>query len=418
MAFMLRTLIQSFFSKGLVATISFFILIVSSKFLGVSTRGEISLIILNLAIMQMVNEIYTGYSLVHFAAKYNVHKIFNTGVLFTLIVTGVSNMLLFTLNIQPQGYFFHLLILSVIMILNTFNCVLILAKENYRMYNFLSVIQPLLLFSGILFYTQVLRNYTLSAYVMPLLFSFIISFLISTIFTLKKITLVKQTNQLFELKPILINGFFCQAAVLMHVLSGKLCYYLLETKPDVGLYSTSNTLIESVMIITNSVTPILLSKVANQSVNTSVAKFSLIFAKLCFLFSIMAVGIIYVIPQDFFAYLLGDSFRLSKKLMLILSPGIIMLSFSGIISHYFSGIGNLKIVSFYNFFGFMTSLILALLLVKDYGIYGAAIATNASYLITFLLSLFIFMKKNRIKPGSLIGISEDINELKKIFSGK
>ncbi len=70
------------------------------------------------------------------------------------------------------------------------------------------------------------------------------------------------TNTEFEMKPILKNGLYCQLAVLMYILSGRLSYYLLETKPDVGLYSTASSLIESVLIITNSITPILLSKIA------------------------------------------------------------------------------------------------------------------------------------------------------------
>jgi len=415
---MLKTIIQSFFTKGLVAIASFAILIISSKYLGISTRGEISVIILNLAIIQMINEIYTGYSLVHFVAKYNPAKIFLKGLGFTLLITSLSNIVLYVLGIQPPGYGWMLYFLSVIMILNTFNCVLILAKEYYRMYNFLSVLQPALLLAGIFIYLGLFKEYTLSAYLVPLVLSFVIAFIISFWFVVNRMVLTKVSNTSFKWTPILRNGLFCQLAVLMHVLSGKLCYYLLDTKPDVGLFSTSTSLIESVLIITNAITPILLSKVANASVSTPLPRFTLIFAKLCFLFSILAVLVLYFIPEELFIYLLGKSFSASKNIMLALSPGIIFLSFSGIISHYFSGIGNLKIVSFYNFFGFITSLVLALLLIGPMGITGAVIATNVSYFITFVLSLIIFMKKNNMKLADLVSGKSDWVELKKIFSGK
>ncbi len=73
---MLQKVIQSLFTKGSVAVVNFLILIVTSKYLGISTRGDIGIIMLNLAIIQMINEIYTGYSLVHFIAKYNINKIY------------------------------------------------------------------------------------------------------------------------------------------------------------------------------------------------------------------------------------------------------------------------------------------------------------------------------------------------------
>lgn len=414
---MLRNLIQSFFTKGSVAVINFLILILSAKYLGIATRGEISLVILNLSIIQMINEIYTGYSLVHFVSKFNVKAIYKNGVVFTLIVSGLTNLILLLLNKTPENFGGLLFFLALIIILNTFNCVLILAKEFYKMYNFLSILQPVVLLMGILFSTLVLRNYTLGAYLWPMIISFIISFAISSIFVFNYV-FAKNTNTTFEYAPILKNGFYCQLAVLMYILSGKLSYYLLETKPDVGLYSTSMSLIESVLIITNSFAPVLLAKVANQTMNISAARLTLLFAKLCFIFSVLAITIIYFIPETLFSLVLGESFSASKNLMLLISPGIALLSFSGTLSNYFSGIGNLKMVSFYNFFGFLCTIIIAPFLINSMGINGAAISTNVAYLITFLVSLTVFMKINKLPFISLFRIKEDYEDLKQLISSK
>lgn len=413
---MLRKIIQSFITKGSVAIVNFLILIISSKYLGISTRGEISLIILNLAIIQMINEIYTGYSLVHFISKFNISRIYANGFIFTIAATSITNLVLYLLHKQPAGYGLLLYLISLIIILNTFNCVLILAKEFYKIYNFLSVFQPVVLLVGIFIYTFFLKIYTLDAFIWPLIISFGLSFFISTYFVFMY-TLKSNANELFELKPIVMNGLYCQLAVLMYILSGRLSYYLLETKPDVGLYSTASSLIESVLIITNSITPILLSRIAISGKSNSSIQFTLIFAKLCFLFSIVAIGILYFIPNSLFTYLLGSSFQTSKTLMLELSPGIVFLSFSGIISHYFSGIGNLKMVSFYNFFGFLTTLILAPWLIHQMGIKGAVITTNLAYFITFVVSTIVFIKTSGLKTSNLFTIKEDLIELKRIVSG-
>lgn len=413
---MLRKIIQSLITKGSVAVVNFLILIVSSKYLGISTRGEISLIILNLSIIQMINEIYTGYSLVHYVSRFNINKIYLNGIAFTLGACTITNAGLYSLNMMPEGFGWLLYLLSIIIILNTFNCVIILAKEFYKMYNFLSFFQPVVLLLGIFLFTSFSGNYTLDAFIWPLIISFALSFTISSYFVFV-FALKSDVKEDFDLKPILKNGLYCQLAVLMYILSSRLSYYLLETKPDVGLYSTASSLIESVLIITNSITPILLSRVALLGNTKNSITFTLIFAKLCFVFSILAVIIIYFIPDAFFSFLLGDAFKTSKSIMLMLSPGIIFLSFSGIISHYYSGIGNLKMVSFYNFFGFAVTAVLAPYFISHYGINGAALTTNLAYFVTLVVSTVVFFKSTGLGAKDLFTIKGDIEQLKEIISG-
>ncbi len=412
---MLLKIIHSLFTKGSVAVVNFLILIISSRYLGVSTRGEISLIILNLSVIQLINEVYTGYSLVHYISKFNIHKIYANGVIFTLFTTLATNAVFYLIGEQIEGYQLLFLLLSVMVILNTFNCVLILAREFYKMYNFLSIIQPALLLAGIFIYTFILKDFTLGAFLWPLLISFGISLSVSTIFVIRYV-LINNTSQDFELKPILINGLYCQLAALMYVLSSRLSYYLLETKPDVGLSSTSSSLLGSGLIVTNSVTPILLSKVAITGNNLKSVQLTQILAKTCMLFSILAIAVVYLIPDSLFILLLGNTFSGSKEIMMLLSPGIIFLSFSGIISHYYSGIGKLKTVSFYNFFGFAASIVLAPWLIKDHGIFGAALTTNVAYFITFCAALIVFSKDNSLSIRSLTEFKNDFRELKHLFT--
>jgi O-antigen/teichoic acid export membrane protein len=412
---MLHKILRSFLTKGSVAVINLLILILTSKYLGISTRGEISILILNLAIIQMVNEVYTGYSLVHFISRFSLTKIYANGFIFTVIINSASNLVLYYTNSLPEGFSFLFFVLSFMIILNTFNCVLILSRELYKIYNLLSILQPLLLLIGILYFTFINKDFTLNAFLWPLVISFTVTFTIST-YVVFRFVITQNTNSSFEWKPILKNGIYCQLAVLMYVLSGRLNYYLLESKPDVGLYSTASSLIESVLIITNAVTPILLSRVAIVGKNNKSIRFTLVFAKACLFFSLATILLLCTVPNGWFTFVLGSSFSANKNLMLALSPGIVFLSFSGIISHYFSGIGNLKMVSFYNFFGFVTTALLAPLLIKTYGIYGAVITTNISYFITFLVSVVVFIKSTQTPVRALLNIKSDFAELKSIVS--
>src|SRR3954469_3977035 len=129
---MFKNILHSLFTKGLVAVINFFILIVSSRYLGVSSRGEIAIFILNISIIQIVNEVYTGYSLAYFIPKFNLKKIYILGIVYTLIFCSLSNVVVVFINRQVAGYEWLGYIVSLLIIINTFNCVLILGKEKVK----------------------------------------------------------------------------------------------------------------------------------------------------------------------------------------------------------------------------------------------------------------------------------------------
>ncbi len=414
---MFKNILHSLVTKGLVAIINFFILIVSSRYLGVSSRGEISIFILNIAIIQIVNEVYTGYSLVYFIPKFDLKKIYIFGLVYTLIFCSLSNVIVVFLNKQVPGYGWLGYIVSLLIIINTFNCVLILGKEKVKAYNFLNLLQPLLLLIGLGFSLLVLKEFTFNSYIFPLLFSFIIAFIFSTAMVLK-INFNASKERTFDLKPVIINGLICQAAVLMHIFCNRYSYYLLPSTAKVGLYSSASSLIESVLIIANGISPVLLARVANTGDTLRSSEMTLSLSKASFIFSLAAVLVIFLLPEGFFIYLLGDGYAGIKRLMMLYAPGILMVSFFGIISHYFSALGKLKLILFCNSFGFIISLIAAPVLIKKYDMDGAAYTVNLAYLAVGIAIGAAFFISNKMKIKRLFGISYDIQNLKDIIAAK
>lgn len=411
---MIKNIIQTLFTKGFVAIINFLVLIISSKYLGLSTRGEISLFVLNIANIQIINEIYTGYSLVYFVPKFNLKKLFVNGIIWTLIATSVSNILFFVLNKEIVGYEWHMYILSLLVILNTFNMVVILAKENVKLYNFLSVLQPLLLISGIAFFTLYLKDFTFRSYVIPLFISFSLTFIISFVRVIQYI-INDQSKLEFSLRSVFANGFFCQLAGWFHVQINRFTWYIFGTSALVGLYSAASSLIESVWIIASGITPIVLSKISNTGDTPFNRNITITLAKAGFLLSCLAVLVIWFIPVELFIYLLGEDFTEVKHLMLVLSPGILCISFSTVISHYFSGIGKLKFIAGCNFMGFVFAIILAPILMERYSLTGAAIAANVGYFISSLGLFFGFAVRNKLTLSEFFNFKSDIRNIKQAF---
>ncbi len=414
---MFKNIINSVATKGIVAVINFIILIFSSKYLGVSSRGEISILILNIAIIQIINEIFTGYSLVYFIPTYNLKKIVVAGVLYTLIACSICNSVFYILKKQLPNYEWLSYFISLIIILNTFNCVIILAKQKIRLYNFLNIIQPIILLIGLVISTQVYKNYRFTAFFYPMLISFIVAFTISMVATFKLI-LASKTTLHFSIKPIFINGFFCQMAVLMHIACNRYSYYLLPNSADVGLYSSASSLIESILIICNGISPVLLSKIANQGNTERNQQLTLSLSKLSFVLSIVGVGLIAILPNTFFIFMLGADFIHIKYYMLLYAPGILMISFMAIISHYFSALGKLKTILVCNSFGFIATISLAPLLIKNMGIEGAAITANIAYLLNAITIGYVFFKTNKLSITHLIFVKKDILSLKELIKNK
>lgn len=408
---MLKKIAHTLFSKGSTAFINFAILLITSKVLGGEIRGEITLFVLNIAIIQIVNEIYTGYTLVHFIPKFSFKKLYKFGFLWVAVCTLVLSVFFYLFNVRMGGNWVHLFLLSFIVILHSFHLVFILGKEKIKLYNWLSFSQPLILLLSLLIFIFVLQQKSVTSYIISMYISFVPPAIISSIYIFKEYrNPIKQ--EVFLVKQVFTNGFYNQFAALTHMLSNRYNYYLLSTNLLVGVYSSATSLIESVWLISGSVTPIILTHVANSKQNEENKHITFVLAKLCFLLSIVCVLVLYFIPDVFFVFLLGDDFAETKHIMLLLSPGILCVSFSSIIVHYYSGIGQQKTIALANLCGFITTISLGYTLISNYSVVGACYVSSISYFITSMILLIVFMRKHHFTIKDLFEIRKNIYLIK------
>ena len=399
------------------ALVNLAVLLVSSKQLGSDVSGKLSLLILDIAIIQIINEIYTGYALVYFIPKYSLKKVYVTGVIWTIICTvlcSLTMVLLFYLfDIGISEDWMHLAVLSFIIILHSFHMVIILAKEKIKEYNFFNFLQPALLFATLLVMFFVFRLKTIDSYIIALYVSFGISIVLSSFQLIHIFKNHQDDISVFEPKPILKNGFYNQLANLCHMLSNRFNFYLLGNTILVGIYARSSSLIESVWIISGSVSPIILTYIANSKNPSNNARLTLLLAKICFLLSLFCVVVLYFIPRDFFVYLLGPDFIHVKTVMLYLSPGILFISFATIISHYFAGLGKQKILVTANSFGLLATVLTSHYFVSRYQLLGACYSTIISYFVAATILVVVFLKENKFGILDLLRFKKDFDLLKK-----
>lgn len=415
---MIRQIIQSIAVKAIVAIINFLILIVSSKYLGVYSRGEISLFLLNLTIIQSINEIFTGYSIVHFVPKFNLKKIIFYGIGFTFIFSSLSNLLIVSLHKQVQGYEWFGYFISILVILNTFNCMLLLGRASFNSFNFLAFLQPFLLLIGILFLVFYQQQYTLTSYLWPLMLSFLVSFLISSFLLFKSSYKSTTTTIDFKLREILSNGFYYQMALLLFVFCNRFSFFLLVDNKKIGLYASACMLMESVLLVVNSISPILLSKVANQKTPVKLSREVLSFAKLAFLSTSFFVLLILILPENYLLFFLGKGFEGIKSLMIAYSPSVLVLSFISIISNYFTGIGKQKYILMSYLLGLFSTIFFAPYLIDNFNMLGAAYSANISYFAVAVIISFLFFYETKLSFTELLKSKFEFNFLYKLIKNQ
>ncbi|PBQ31768.1 hypothetical protein CNR22_08295 [Sphingobacteriaceae bacterium] len=416
---MLKNLISSFFAKSTVAFTLLGILLVQTQQLGSEEVGQVSKLILNLAIIQTISEIYTGSALVYFIPKHAISKIYSYGVLWTIACIFGINSVFYTLQkLYPQfdlgvkDLWLHVLILSFLVTMQAFHTVVLLAKEKIKIYNFLIFFQPLLLLAVLCVAVFILQIKNVNAYLIAAYVSWTVSFLISTFFILKMVTKDEGKSPV-KIKDVLRNGFVNQLGNLAHTLSNRYNYYMIGTTMLVGIYSSATSLIESVWILSGSISPIILTHIANQKDVSNNSRVTFLLSKICFLLSLLCVLVVVVLPEDFFTFLLGKDFSGTKTIMLYLSPGVLCLSFSSIISHYFSGLGKQRILLLANSSGLAITLCTSYYFISRFGLVGACYAASLSYIAQAIVLTLVFMKNNNYTFLQLFAFRKDLELLRR-----
>lgn len=394
---LIKKISYSIVTKGIVACINFLVLILSSRYLGVETRGQISLLILNIANLQMISEIFTGYALVHFIPRYSLKKIFVYGIVWIIGVLVLGVLFLYYLNYLIPGYEIEFVVACAMVILNTFCMVIVLGKENIHLYNWLSILQPCVLLVVLCFNIFIEKKFVLDTYFNALFYSFGLALLINLLAVLQYL----KKDDLYEFKwqMIVSNGFLSQWSNWMHLLANRFSYYVLSViaLQFLGIYSTACSLMESVFLIYSGISTVVLSYVSNETNENKAKKVTIQAATGSFILTFLAVILIIVIPEKWLLYILGKGFLNIKLPMVLLSVGVLVISYSAVFSHYFSGKGLLKYNAISNTIACLFTVLFSPIFIQRWNIAGAAVVASVSYSIEAVLITYFFHRHGSVQ---------------------
>ncbi len=408
----LSTIRNTFISKAGIVLINFLLVVVSTNLWGPEGRGNIAIVIADVSIIAIINNILAGSCVAFYTPKRGFSVIMPIAYLWTLVSTAVFS-LLFSFALK-HGSFQYIFFITLLNSLSTLHLLYFSAKQQFKLYNILSFIQPLIniIFVFALYYVLPVKTEVVyfKAYILAFFIVYIVSAIIS--FRQNKPRLVidyKLGREMF------VYGWQTELSSLIQFVNYRVVYFLIlyfAGISEVGIYSTAIAIAESIWVISRSISTVLYSKVINVASNDEGIYYTKVSVRYSIWFSALLYVVLLIMPISLYSFIFGKDFGAIKPVLFFICPGILAMSLNLVYGHYFSAIGNTNILLNKSLVGILFTVVLAPLLLKIYGMKGAAVATSISYLASTIYLAYYFYKVTEFK---LVDFKVDLKELKALF---
>ncbi len=275
------------------------------------------------------------------------------------------------------------------------------AKAN-KLNIFYSVVSPVIVFLLVVIFGLDFIGVVIAIVSSNIINFFITIIMVNRIYTVTDLS--KPYNKLFvkEVFSYGIKGWVGDIAVTTNNRVDQLILSYFLTPASLGTYSICGTIGQMLWILPGAIRQILFNKNAAMEKDadrkTLTAKYHAFF---------MITGlfntVIFVIMSDLIVELLyGKAFLSAVFPLQIYLVGTGVYIGTMVLTKYFAGAKQVIINSYIQLFSAIIGLVTAFLLIKDYGIVGAAISSSLSYIASYCLALYFFKDFKQIANGFVI----------------
>ena len=402
--------------------------IIIARSLGPQGKGVYSLAILIPTLIASIVSMGINSANVYFIGtkKFSINKILSNALAYSLLV-GITFTLLFQLTIITYNLFSAKVIQILYFIVASPMIILLLVLDNIN-YTFLANRQiwhfssvrflriffyvAILVFLYLFFSFSVLK--AIFANIGGLLFAIFLGFYLLN--KQKYITKPRLNLQVF--KEVIKFGYKQHLGSVFQLLNYRvdmLIVVALLSESELGLYSISVVIAETVWYLPNAIGQILFAKVASET-DESANKFTPLVCRTIIIIIILGCLMLYALADILIPLLFTSSFSASILPLKLLLPGILFLSISKIIGSDLSGRGFPHYSSIASGVALIVTVVFDLLFIPIFGINGAALASSISYMVNAAVVLYFFKKTSGISINDILIIkASDFFEYKKIF---
>jgi O-antigen/teichoic acid export membrane protein len=213
------------------------------------------------------------------------------------------------------------------------------------------------------------------------------------------------------LKPVFTFALPCYLGNLVQFLNYRLDLFILGVLAgyaSVGRYTLAVSLGQLIWLLSSSAASVLLPKIAAAEGSADSVKNTNRLNRLIFTASLISALVLGAVAGFAIPLLYGDAFRPSFPALLLILPGIVAFSTVNILAAYIAGIGRPGLNLMVALIALVVTVGLDLYLIPKLDILGASLASTASYSVSAVFTIFLYMKNtgSRLRQF-LVPSSED-----------
>jgi len=274
------------------------------------------------------------------------------------------------------------------------------ALQDFRTYNIIVLIQPIFSFAGVFLLWQ-LNQIAISAVLLIVALSYYCTLVIALALLGKRIPLaVVGVARLEYLGPAISYGMKAHLSNIISFLNYRLDLFLVNLFAGpmaAGVYTVAVRLAEQLWMISQAVSIVIFPRLsAMENDEDSRRKFTPLMARIVLWITFASAGFLAVIAGPLILLLFGQDFGNAEAALLVLLPGIVVLSIGRVVANDFASRGWVGINMWLAGIAMLTNAIANLILIPSYGIIGAALGTTIAYVVSVLVRLLLQQKLSGI----------------------
>lgn len=404
MKWLSRSIPDTIFTRVLSALCKMGIVVLTAQFFGAEGRGYIGVLAYAMTFFMLLSEFVGGSSIITLVPQNKLKDLLVPSYLWAVFVCVSGYFILNLFPEVPKDLHLHILGLSLLLAFTTINYSLLIGKQRLKWQNWsaLSIVLTHLIF--LLLVVWIGNHREIIQYIYGLYLGEVIGFVLSAVYLYKNFSKefvgpISWKTEIYKL------GAQSQFGHLIQFFNYRLSYiFILEymSQSALGIYSTAFVLPEMIWIFGNSIGSVLHMKVVNKEKDTPLRPMVWKYTRWSFTVTLILVGIILLIPAEFWAYVLGEEFKGIKEVFYWLVPGVLALGLSTCISHYYHAIKRFTVLIYANGVGLTVKLLILFFYGSELTLNAVGIASSMGLvsICLFLLIHYINANHRNIKTSA------------------
>jgi len=427
-AFAIDSLIN-FSTQIVIFGLAFISSILISRLLGPEGKGIYSFVFLVPIMTKTIISMGINPSNVYFIGgnRFPVNRIIGNAFFYSICVGGGGSIILLLLvpfinrhfmnNVSNLYFYIAISTIPFLMLIENIYY-LLLAKRKMIELSCYRLIQPIIYVIALLLFITCASLSVINA-ILANISGILATILLGSYFFFKNKYLTGLTIDFSIFKETIKFGFKQHLGAISQLLNYRIDMFIIAamlTPADLGLYSISVLIAETIWYLPSTVGQVLFAKTASEKKEPA-DDFTPLVCRSVILVTFFACAILFLISDFIIPFLFTSMFLSSVMALKLLLPGIFFFSISKILAQDLVGRGFPQHASLAAAISLAATIIFDLLLIPRFGINGASLASTISYFLSAATTLYLFKKESQVKLRDILIIKpSDLAEYQRIIS--